>query len=54
MSPPKAYRIYIPSQWKKIVNQDGKSNEETWSSKSHEPPGEDKKREKLGVPYVNP
>jgi hypothetical protein len=31
----KAYMIYIPTQWKTMVSQDVKFDEDVWSSRSH-------------------
>lgn len=43
----KAYRIYIPTQRKKVVSRDVKFDEDAWSSTSKEPPTKVEEGEKL-------
>jgi hypothetical protein len=49
----KTYRIYIPVQWKTLVSQHVKFDEEGWSSKSRESPTKVEKGEKLAIPKVD-
>jgi hypothetical protein len=49
----KAYKVYIPSQWKVVVSRDVKFDKDAWSSKFLEPPAVAKEIKELAAPKVD-